>query len=290
MYRKSIKMLPNVAYFINSKGLDACVRNMVSAINVILEALNPLVGDVDLFAALGIDLATIDMQYIMNAVTDKIGEGSTQDLIPLVVDALAEMTTGKIVTSSSQSELSPWYKMEYAGETSKADTITTLMRFAMRWIALNKDQLKTLVREKIEMSDEGYAYIDKMIDIVGTYAGTNTGMDSLLHMFYYIFYAVNTGTTKVANWQKDYNTRLELVAEGQEKASARDENIGKVAELLDWLFTEYVDEDADTGNVYHNYPDSEFGNKPGFAANGFIAFFQQIIQWFKTIFNKLFGR
>jgi hypothetical protein len=284
------EMLPNVAYFINSKGLDACVRNMVSAINVILEALNPLVGDVDLFAALGIDLATIDMQYIMNAVTDKIGEGSTQDLIPLVVDALAEMTTGKIVTSSSQSELSPWYKMEYAGETSKADTITTLLRFAMRWVALNKDQLKTLVREKIEMSDEGYAYIDKMIDIVGTYAGTNTGMDSLLHMFYYIFYAVNTGTTKVANWQKDYNTRLELVAEGQEKASARDENIGKVAELLDWLFTEYVDEDADTGNVYHNYPDSEFGNKPGFAANGFIAFFQQIIQWFKTIFNKLFGR
>lgn len=282
------EMLPNVAYFINSKGLDACVRNMVSAINVILEALNPLVGDVDLFAALGIDLATLDMQYIMNAITKLIGEDS--DLAPLVVDALAEMTTGKIVTSSSQSELSPWYKMEYAGETSKADTITTLLRFALRWVALNKDQLKTLVREKIEMSDEGYAYIDKMIDIVGTYAGTNTGMDSLLHMFYYIFYAVNTGTTKVANWQKDYNTRLELVAEGQEKASARDENIGKVAELLDWLFTEYVDEDADTGNVYHNYPDSEFGNKPGFAANGFIAFFQQIIQWFKTIFNKLFGR
>ena len=281
------EMLPNVAYFINSKGLDACVRNMVSAINVILEALNPLVGDVDLFAALGIDLATIDMQYIMNAVTDKIGEGSTQDLIPLVVDALAEMTTGKIVTSSSQSELSPWYKMEYAGETSKADTITTLLRFALRWVALNKDQLKTLVREKIEMSDEGYAYIDKMIDIVGTYAGTNTGMDSLLHMFYYIFYAVNTGTTEVANWQKDYNTRLELVAEGQAKASKSDENLGKVAELLDWLFTEYVDENGDTGNVYHNYPDSQFGDKPGFAANGFIAFFQQIIQWIKTIWNKL---
>ena len=283
------KMLPNVAYFINSKGLDACVRNMVSAINVILEALNPLVGDVDLFAALGIDLATIDMQYIMNAVTDKIGEGSTQDLIPLVVDALAEMTTGKIVTSSSQSELSPWYKMEYAGETSKADTITTLLRFALRWVALNKDQLKTLVREKIEMSDEGYAYIDKMIDIVGTYAGTNTGMDSLLHMFYYIFYAVNTGTTEVADWQESYNGRLKLVAEGEEKASKRDENIGKVAELLDWLFTEYVDENGDTGNVYHNYPDSQFGNndKPGFASNGFIAFFQQIIQWIKTIWNKL---
>ena len=284
------ELLPNVAYFINSKGLDACVRNMTNAINVVLKALQPLVGDVDLFAALGIDLSTLDMQYILNAITNMIGEGSTQDLVPLVVDALAEMTTGKIVTSSSQSELQPWYKMEYAGEASKADTITTLLRFALRWAALNKDQLKTLVREKIEMSDEGYAYIDKLIDIVGTYAGTNSGMDSILHMLYYIFYGVHSGTTKVADWQKDYNTRLQLVAEGQKKASSRDENLGKVAELLDFLFTEYVDPNADTGNVYHNYPDSEYGNKPGFAANGFIAFFQQLIQWIKTIFNKIFNR
>ncbi len=284
------ELLPNVAYFINSKGLDACVRNMTNAINVVLKALQPLVGDVDLFAALGIDLSTLDMQYILNAITNMIGEGSTQDLVPLVVDALAEMTTGKIVTSSSQSELTPWYKMEYAGEASKADTITTLLRFALRWAALNKDQLKTLVREKIEMSDEGYAYIDKLIDIVGTYAGTNSGMDSILHMLYYIFYGVHSGTTKVADWQRDYNTRLQLVAEGQKKASSRDENLGKVAELLDFLFTEYVDPNADTGNVYHNYPDSEYGNKPGFAANGFIAFFQQLIQWIKTIINKIFNR
>lgn len=287
------ELLPNVAYFINSKGLDACVRNMTNAINVVLKALQPLVGDVDLFAAIGIDLSTLDMQYILNAITNMIGEGSTQDLVPLVVDALAELTTGKIVTSSSQSELTPWYKMEYAGEASKADTITTLLRFALRWVALNKDQLKTLVREKIEMSDEGYAYIDKLIDIVGTYAGTNSGMDSILHMLYYIFYGVHSGTSKVANWQKDYNTRLQLVAEGQQKASSRDENLGKVAELLDFLFTEYVGGDKDdTGNVYHNYPDSEYGNnsKPGFASNGFIAFFQQIINWIKTIINKLFHR
>ncbi len=287
------ELLPNVAYFINSKGLDACVRNMTNAINVVLKALQPLVGDVDLFAAIGIDLSTLDMQYILNAITNMIGEGSTQDLVPLVVDALAELTTGKIVTSSSQSELTPWYKMEYAGETSKADTITTLLRFALRWVALNKDQLKNLVREKIEMSDEGYAYIDKLIDIVGAYAGTNSGMDSILHMLYYIFYGVHSGTTKVANWQRDYNTRLQLVAEGEQKASARDENLGKVAELLDFLFTEYVGGDKDdTGNVYHNYPDSEYGNnsKPGFASNGFIAFFQQIINWIKTIINKVFHR
>ncbi len=286
------ELLPNVAYFINSKGLDACVRNMVNAINVVLKALQPLVGDVDLFAAIGIDLATIDMQYIMNAITDKLGEDS--DLAPLVVDALAEMPTGKIVTSSSQSELTPWYKMEYAGETSKADTITTLLRFALRWVALNAEKLKPLVREKIEMSDEGYAYIDKLIDIVAAYAGTNSGMDSLLHMLYYIFYGIHNGSASVAGWQRDYNSRFEAIAEGQKAATKTDENLGKVAELLDWLFVTYGDGDKDdTGNVYHNYDDDEMGSpaagKPkGFAPNGFIAFFRQIIEWFKTIFNKIF--
>ena len=288
------ELLPNVAYFINSKGLDACVRNMVNAINVVLKALQPLVGDVDLFAALGIDLSTLDMQYILNAITGMIGEDS--DLTPLVVDALAELTTGKIVTSSSQSDLSPWYKMVYAGEASKADTITTLLRFALRWVGLNGDKLKEIVRDKIEMSDEGYAYIDKLIDIVAAYAGTNSGMDSLLHMLYYIFYGIHNGSASVANWQRDYNSRFEAIAEGQKAATKTDENLGKVAELLDWLFVTYGDGDSDdTGNVYHNYDDDDLGSpaagKPkGFAPNGFIAFFQQIINWFKTIFSKLFGR
>lgn len=285
------ELLPNVAYFINSKGLDACVRNMVNAINVVMKALQPLVGDVDL---LGIDLSTLDMQYILNKITGMIGEDS--DLTPLVVDALAELTTGKIVTSSSQSDLSPWYKMEYAGEASKADTITTLLRFALRWVGLNGDKLKEIVRDKIEMSDEGYAYIDKLIDIVAAYAGTNSGMDSLLHMLYYIFYGIHNGSASVANWQRDYNSRFEAIAEGQKAATKTDENLGKVAELLDWLFVTYGDGDSDdTGNVYHNYDDDDLGSpaagKPkGFAPNGFIAFFQQIINWFKTIFNKLFGR
>ena len=84
----------------------------------------------------------------------------------------------------------------------------------------------------------------------------------------------------------------DIVDNGEPTTSAR---VKTTSDLIgtDWTYTMndivLMDENGDTGNVYHNYPDSQFGNndKPGFASNGFIAFFQQIIQWIKTIWNKL---
>ncbi len=288
-------ILPEVAYFINTKGLDVSYKNLLSALTTVMDAVKPLLPDdaktqiENVIAGQfgDINITELTMQTLLDMIAGSLGDGMDS----LVIDAVAETTFGKLVKYDSELKYDA-YKMQYADDESKADTVTALLRLLLRWIATgdNPAKLKQLVRDNIEMSNEGYAYIDKLIDIVGTYAGTNSGMDSILHMLYYIFYGVHSGTTKVADWQRDYNTRLQLVAEGQKKASSRDENLGKVAELLDFLFTEYVDSNADTGNVYHNYPDSEYGNKPGFAANGFIAFFQQLIQWIKTIINKIFNR
>lgn len=207
------------------------------------------------------------------------------------------MTTGKVVSYTSMAEqLNTAYKMKYAGDGSKADVITMLLRFALRWVATgdNPAKLKALIREKVSMDQEGYDYTDKLIDIAASYAGTNSGMDSLLHMIYYIFYGVHNGTAPVAEWQRSYNDRLQLLEYGAEGASKTDENLGNVADLLDWLFQTYVEgEDADdderapTGDVYH-YQDSDRtengkDSKNGFAKNGFIRFFQQIIEWIKKI-------
>ena len=313
------EILPNVAYFINCNGLDTCFKNLLNAACALFEAIRPILpesmNDQDFYSfvygllnlqALGLTngLETLDMDWVLNKIVSAIEAGTDEDLQTLVIDAVKEMTTGKLVsyTSMTAPEFDPAYRMEHA-ENTKADTITMLLRFALRWIATaeNGAKLKQIVREKIEMSDEGYAYIDKLIDIVVAYAGTNSGMDSLLHMIYYIFYGIHNGSAAVAGWQRDYNTRLDAVAKGEEQASARDENLGKVAELLDWLYWFYGKDHEensdpnDTGNVYHNYdnPDDEMpspavGKPKGFAPNGFIAFFRQIIEWFKTIFNKIF--
>jgi hypothetical protein len=238
------------------------------------------------------------MQALMNMIVERVAKDADQELVAVLVDAVSEMTTGKIVTFETKSKLNPptyeAYKMVFAGETSKADTLTILLRFALRWASLNADSLKAIVRDKIEMTDEGYAYIDKLIDIAASYAGTNSGMDSLLHMIYYIFYGVHNGTAPVAEWQRSYNDRLQLLEYGAEGASKTDENLGNVADLLDWLFQTYVEgEDADdderapTGDVYHyqNEDRTENGkdSKNGFAKNGFIRFFQQIFEWIKKI-------
>jgi len=71
-------------------------------------------------------------------------------------------------------------------------TFVSVLQMLLQWIASgdNPAKLKQIVREKIKMSDEGYAYADKLIDIAATYAKTPSGTDSLLHVIYYIFYGV----------------------------------------------------------------------------------------------------
>ncbi len=288
-------LIPNVQYFINTNALNTCFRNILNAIYTLTNALEPLTGKIDIMDVLGLKLNELTMSSIVNALVSNIGTDSIK-LDGMNFDKLLQCFNGYLYSyKNSKSGENPAYYMAYAGEAAKADTLAVILQMLVQWIASgdNPAKLKQIVREKIKMSDEGYAYIDKLIDICATYAKTPSGTDSLLHVIYYIFYGVYNGTAPVANWQKDYNTRLELLQKDFDKCSSRDKNLGKVAELLDFLFVEYAGGDKDdTGSVYHNYPGSEYGNndKPGFAANGFISFFQQIINWIKMIVNKLFHR
>jgi hypothetical protein len=293
-------LIPNVQYFVNCGALDTCFHNILNAVYTLMGALEPAIGKVDIIKdVLKIDLSEMTMASLVNLLVSSVSSGTGLSLEGMDVTKLLQCFNGTLWSyTNSKSGENPAYYVCYAGEASKADTIAVILQMLLQWIAAgdNPAKLKQIIREKVDMSDEGYAYADKLIDIVAAYCKTPSGTDSILHMLYYIFYAAYTGTTKVANWQSSYNGRLELVAEGEVAASKRDENLGKVAELLDWLFVTYGDGDGDdTGNVYHNYdnPDDEMpspavGKPKGFAPNGFIAFFRQIIEWFKTIFNKIF--
>ncbi|MBQ6092110.1 MAG: hypothetical protein IJL00_00370, partial [Clostridia bacterium] len=294
-------ILPEVAYFINTKGLDVSYKNLLAAVKTVLDAVDPLLPEdakgkiAPIIAGQfgNLNITELTMQTLLDMVASNLGDG----MDTLAFDAVAETTFGQLVSYDSELDYDA-YKMQYVDEDSEADALTALLRLALRWIATGENgaKLKALVRENIEMSAEGYDYIDKLIDIVVAYAGTNSGMDSLLHMLYYIFYGIHNGTAAVAGWQRDYNSRFEAIDGVVQELTPRDENLGKVAELLDWLFATYGDGDENnTGNVYHNYdnPDDEMpspavGKPKGFAANGFIQFFKQIIEWFKTIFNKIF--
>ena len=277
------EILPNVAYFINSNGLDTSVKNLLNAVYTLLGALEPILPesfDLDaVFANLfgGRALDTIDMQYLLDMIVDKIAEGTDEELQKVIFDAAAEMTTGKIVSYDSMTGFEA-YKMVYAGDTTKADTVTIVLRFALNWIATgdNPEKLKTIIREKVDLPEDGYKYMDSLIDIVAKYCTTPEGMDTILHAIAYIFYGLYNGTDTTADWLTSYNAKVKLVKKSL--GSSRETALVGVAKLLDMLYTNLVDPDGTTGNVY---------SSDGLASNGFISLFQQIIEWFRTIFAKI---
>ena len=277
------EILPNIAYFINSNGLDTSVKNLLNAVYTLLGALEPILPesfDLDaVFANLfgGRALDTIDMQYLLDMIVDKIAEGTDEELQKVIFDAAAEMTTGKIVSYDSMTGFEA-YKMVYAGDTTKADTVTIVLRFALNWIATgdNPEKLKTIIREKVDLPEDGYKYMDSLIDIVAKYCTTPEGMDTILHAIAYIFYGLYNGTDTTADWLTSYNAKVKLVKKSL--GSSRETALVGVAKLLDMLYTNLVDPDGTTGNVY---------SSDGLASNGFISLFQQIIEWFRTIFAKI---
>ena len=276
------EILPNVAYFINSNGLDACVKNIVDPVQKLLDALEPMIGKVvitDMIASrLGVDsLSDITIQSLLDLLLVKIEEGTDIKLDSLVFDAVAELTTGKVESFNSLNGEQA-YRMVYSGEKSRADMVTTLERIVLKWVASdeNGEKLKEIVREKVELTEDGYKYTDTLIDIAMAYAGSELGMDQLLHAIYYIFYGLHVGGHKANLWLKSYNEKVQLVKDNL--SGSTDAKLVVIAEFLDLLYNHLIDSDGTTGNVYSG---------DGLAANGLIALFQQIIEWFRTIIGKI---
>ena len=276
------EILPNIAYFINSKGLDACVKNITGPVQMLLDALAPMIGkiSIDQMIAnqLGVDsLSEIDVQLLLEVLLVKIEEGTDIKFDSLVFDAVAELTTGKVESFTSLNGETA-YRMVYTGEKSKADMATTLLRIALKWVASaeNGEKLKQLVREKVELSEDGYKYVDTMINLVLGYCNSKYGMDKMLHAVYYAFYGIHTGTHEANQWLDNYNERFRFIS--ALFATSDEADLVAVGELLDALYTMFIDGNGSTGNII---------SANGLAPNGLIPFFKQAIEWFKTIIARL---
>ncbi|MCR5782707.1 MAG: hypothetical protein K6G90_08230 [Clostridia bacterium] len=275
------EILPNIAYFINSNGLDTSVKNLLNAVYTIIDALEPVLPEsfnLDDFITdlIGRPLSTIDMQFILDLLVEKITEGTDIDMKTIVFDAVAEMTTGKIVSYDSMTGFDA-YRMIYNGDDTKGDTVTVTLELLLKWIAEedNAQKLKELIREKTDLPEAGYKYLDTLIDMVASNCSTPEGMDATLHALYYLFYGIETGTSNTAAWQRDYNNRMQFVYYMLSSSSS-----AGLVSMADFI-----------NSIYDNYliPNG-FGNilsPKGFAANGFIALFKQLINFFKLLIEFL---
>ena len=271
-----LDMLPNLIYFINSNGVDTVVKNTLNAVFALLKAIEPI-KVIDLYAIVGVDLADIDFEWLFAKALDLIKNKTGYDFADLDANAVAELTTGKLVSYTSLNGKTA-YKMVYAeGESGdKADMVVSVERLLITFIMHenNREMVLGLLRDNLGMSADAEKYVKATLDLIADCAlETETGMDTALSIVYYIYYGVDTGVSNTTNGLGNINDAWkEAIGELKEK----NPNVGSI---LDEVFdTGILDDIIDIDN--------------GLAPNGLIKFFQKIANIFTTIkdiFSKLFS-
>lgn len=269
------ELLPNVAYFVNSNGLDTVWQNTLNSVYTVLDALQPLVN-VDLYELIGINLDGMKFEDLVQFALSKVKNSTGFDLAELVVDAAAEMTTGKLISFTSLNGETA-YRMEYAGKADRADMVTIILRLVLKFLNTgdNTKTLEKIILEKTDMSEDTYKFMFSFIESLAQYCSDAEGMDKTLYILYYTFYGINTGAHEANAWLKDYNSNWEFFY-GMLRASDQ-QLLNDFADFTSKIFDKYTKDIIDDG---------------GLASSGLIKFFQKIIAIIKQLiefFTKLFG-
>lgn len=269
------ELLPNVAYFVNSNGLDTVWQNTLNSVYTVLDALQPLVN-VDLYEVIGINLDGMKFEDLVQFALSKVKDSTGFDLAELVVDAAAEMTTGKLISFTSLNGEQA-YRMEYAGKADRADMVTIILRLVLKFLNTgdNTKTLEKIILEKTDMSEETYKFMFSFIESLAQYCSDAEGMDKTLYILYYTFYGINTGAHEANAWLKDYNSNWEFFY-GMLRASDQ-QLLNDFADFTSKIFDKYTKDIIDDG---------------GLASSGLIKFFQKIIDIIKKLidfFTKLFS-
>ena len=269
------KMIPELVYFINSNGLDTAVDNILNSVDTVLIALEPLLGATSLMELLGVDLAEFNMDYLIELACDAISESTGLDCEPLLVDFVAELTMGKVISYTSANG-ETYYKMVFANEDQMTDMVTVILRLAIDFLATgeNADAIIALIANNSE-SEEAANSASTLINFILTAANTEPVTSGAMATLYYIFFGLNNGVTGIDTLYGNYGKTWDsLVGFFQE---SDDSYYTKAAEVLKNLLAEIGG--VDTGS---SVPvcDCDCHNN-----SSFIRFFHKII----TFLRKLFG-
>ena len=269
------KMIPELVYFINSNGLDTAVNNILNSVDTVLIALEPLLGATSLMELLGVDLAEYNMDYLINMACEAIEDSTGLDCEPLLVDFIAELTMGKVVSYQSANG-ETYYKMVYANEDQMTDMVTVILRLAIDFLATgeNADAIIALIANNSESEDAANS-ASTLISFVLTAANTEPVTSGAMAVLYYIFYGLNEGVGGIdylyGNYGESWDALVGFFEESEESYMV------KAAEVLKAILREIggVDTDSSVDNC-----DCDCHNN-----SGFVRFFFKII----TFLRKLFG-
>ena len=262
-----LAILPNLIYFINSNGVDTVVKNTLNAVYALLGAIEPI-AKIDLYALIGVDLAVIDFEWLVNKLLDVLASIGYEFEYE-EINAIAELTVGTLTEYTSKNGKTA-YKMVYAADKTlqggKEELVTVVLRLLVKFIMHENNQqiLVDLLEEQLGLAPEAKEYLLGVLKAMAEcVVDTQLGMDAALAMLYYLFYGLDTGVDGAAGGVKDLNALWkEALAELKAESNAAYELI---EEILGYdIFSDVIDTEE-------------------IAPNGFINFFKKIIDWFKSI-------
>lgn len=268
-----LAMLPAIIYFINSNGLDTCFKNILNAVYTLLNAIEPIVV-VDIYELIGLDLSEITFESLFDMLIKLIYDSTGYNLSEITADFITELTVGTVVSYTSANGKKA-YTMVYSktDSGSAADMVTVLLRLALTFIGNEKnvDAVIGLLSDYCNMDESAQEFVSALLKAIIDYQlGTRYGMDQALATVYYVFYGTDIGVNETAGAIKDVNAQwIELLKKLGMSDNPNEATVGNlIAKILDLdIFKDIIDTDT------------------GIAPNGFVAFFQKIIEWFNSIFG-----
>ena len=289
--------LPAVVYFLNSNGLDTAFKNLLNAVYSLLNAIEPITGEIDLYDLIGIRLDEVNVNTLLQTVIESLNVDQQFKLSDIIADAVVELSIGT-VDSFTSVRLQPEYlkgtyengqanydsngnaidyTMHYSADGAggdQVDYVTILMRLLLKFISIPQNVTAVEAMLKGKLNDTGYKFLCSLLENFAQMAATEDGMDKIMYTVYYIFYAALNAGVATNNGLDEFNGNYSFL--NQLFATS---NVGFLRQLeisLGDLLNKYTPEIIDDDEVI---------------PQGQISFWQKIINFFKKIadfFKNLF--
>ncbi|MBE6811771.1 MAG: hypothetical protein E7523_02685 [Ruminococcaceae bacterium] len=265
------EVLPAVIYFLNSNGLDTVIKNTANAIFAVLENLEPAIGELDVYKLIGFDPTELNINTLIEQLLTDLEESTGLTFKDMAMDAIVELTVGEVVEFTSKNGETA-YTMKYVSAEDRADMTSVILRFVMSFVAVEENARALKIMLKDELSEDGFKFVCALFDNFVDMAKTTDGMDKILYTIYYIFIGAEGVVEGVDGSLDEANDNYKFMQDLFAKSDVEFLNniAGTLGDFLDSNFKDIVD-------------------SAGIIPNGFIKFFQKLIELFEKIINWFKG-
>lgn len=258
-------ILPGIVYFINSDGLTTAVDNTINAVLKVLETIEPITGEIDLYELLGFSL-DLDIEGLIDGLLQGLAEDTGFKLTEVAMEAITELTLGEVISFTSKNG-DKAYTMIYSTGTDSVDFVTVVLRLVLTFISIPENVVALEAILADELTGEGYTFLCSLLENFSQMAASEDGMDEIMYTVYQIFYAANVAAHKTNGWLEDFNGDYTF--------------LGQLFETSDLAFMREIKNSL--GGLLNKYTPDIITPDEGVAPNGFIKFFQKIAEFFQKI-------